>query len=290
MKATIVIINYNDRRRVQRAILSALNQTWQDVEVIVVDDGSDSETRKVYEQYKSRIKLLQLERTDATARTPSRARNAGIEAAAGKYISFLDSDNYIEPEFIESLIKLDSDVAVCNWRIVGKQLHDAILNRYWRLDVWTQKDNAGLLSEYLQKTQLDHQALLIRLEYLKTIGLYDSRLPRSQDCDLIVRLMLGGGVWKHHEKILFNFEKHEDDQMKSVASIHGKTLWTLKNNLNITWLCNTMSRSPYLFASVMRGIKDFTENAEWKADYDKSEFKEFLKQHAEILSGERQEK
>jgi len=58
MKVSIVIINYNDKLRIDRAINSALNQTYRYKEVIVVDDGSDNETRDIYKKYKNEIKLV----------------------------------------------------------------------------------------------------------------------------------------------------------------------------------------------------------------------------------------
>ena len=278
---SIIVINYNDKVRIKRAINSALNQSYSNKEIIVVDDGSDKATRKIYNDFPG-VKLIQLERTDKTARTPSRARNAGAKEAKGEFIYFLDSDNYIESSFIEDLRKCNKDVAYCNWEIVGKQTYKVDIEKVW-------DKGTSIIENYLKHTHLDHQCILIKRSYFDKVGHYDTRLPRSQDCDLLVRLMLGDGEWEHVEKKLFTFEKHEEDQMKTVASIHGKTLWTLKNNINYTWLIGMCSQSPYYLASFLKGVKDFTESKEWKEEYDKSQFKEFLISHNEILTGERSE-
>ena len=278
---SIIIINYNDKKRIRRAINSALNQTYNDIEVIMVDDGSDKETREIYKEF-SAIKVVQLERDDLQARTPSRARNAGIEASKGDYICVLDSDNYFASTYIEDLVKLNADVAYCNWEIVGKQEYKVNIEQVW-------DQGKSILENYLKHTHLDHQCILIKREYLDKCGHYDERLPRSQDCDLLVRLMLNDGKWAHCSKKLFTFEKHEDDQMKTIASLYGKTLWTLKNNINYTWLMGICSQSPYYLASFIKGIKDFTENKEWKEEFNNSQFKEMLLSHNEILTGEKQE-
>jgi glycosyltransferase involved in cell wall biosynthesis len=285
-KISIVCINYNDKLRVKRAIDSALNQTHKDVEVIVVDDGSDEATRKLYEPYSGMIKLVQLERDDDTARTPSRARNAGIKEAQGEYICFLDSDNYYAPGFVAELHKLSKDVAFCNWQIVGKQDYKVNIERVWDFNKISSQENMGVLENYLKHTHLDHQCLLIKKSYLDTVGHYDERLPRSQDCDLIVRLILGGGFWAFTPKNLFTFEKHEDDQMKTVASIHGKALWSLKNNVNINWLSNMAMQSPYYLLSLVQAIEDFKTKPEWAEEYNKSDFKKFIEHHSQVLSGE----
>jgi len=277
---SIIIINYNDKIRIQRAIESAINQTWQDKEVIVVDDGSDFETREIYKNYD--IKLIQLERDDYSKRTPSRARNEGIKVAKGERICFLDSDNYYEKTFIEDLIKYDKDVVFCNWEITGLQNYKVNIEKVWNFKLPT-------LQNYLMYQHLDHQCLLIKKEYLDKVGFYDERLPRSQDCDMIVRLILAGGEFIHVPKKLFVFEKHESDQMKTIASIYGKTLWTLKNNINIQWLLGLLN-DPLLILSFHRAINHFCSSKEWQEDYKKSEFKKLLQSHREILLTELKEK
>ena len=288
-KVSIIVINYNDKQRVIRAIDSALNQTWQNKEIIIVDDGSDAETRLLYKKYTDieQVKLIQLERDDITARTPSRARNEGAKVATGEYICFLDSDNYYDKCFVEELIKPGVDVSFCDWEIVGKDSYNVEIAKVWKQD-------ADILNNYLMFTHLDHQCLLIRRELiykLNSNGLpYDERLPRSQDCDLIVGLMLFTKQWKHVDKKLFTFEKHENDQMKQYASIHGKTLWTLKRGLNIQWLSGIIAKDAGLMLSFYQAIKDFTESEAWKDVYNSSEFKQFHDQHSAILLGERTEK
>ena len=286
-RVSIVVINYNDKIRVQRAIDSALNQSYKNTEVIVVDDGSNEETRAMYKKYDDEIRLIQLEREDNTARTPSGARNAGFLECSGKYVMFLDSDNYIHSDFVKECMKTGSDVAFVNWEIVGREPYKVEIEK-----VWNQK--VGVMQNYLQYTHLDHQCMLVKKELLGKLnpnGLpYDVRLPRSQDCDFIIGLMLLTEDWKHIPINLFTFEKHEVDQMKQYASIHGKTLWTLKRGLNIQWLAGIISRDSMLMLSFYQAINDFMNKEEWAEDYKKSEFKLYFEQFSSILSGERKEK
>ena len=282
MKASIVIINYNDKIRVDRAINSALNQTYRYKEVIVVDDGSDDETRKIYDRFKDKITLVQLERKSKTERNPSRARNAGIEVATGSYICFLDSDNYYSKDFIAELMKYESDVMYCDWSIIGLDKYSAVIKNVWDME-------KPILENYLKYTHLDHQCLLIKKELLDKVGNYDERLPRSQDCDMIVRLMLASDKWHYINKSLFFFEKHEEDQTKSIASIYGKTLWTLKNNLNFMWLSDIIRRSPYYLLAFQRAVEDFRGKEIWKDDRLRSEFIKFYGDFENKLKGEQEE-
>jgi glycosyltransferase involved in cell wall biosynthesis len=288
MKASIIIINYNDKIRVGRAIESAINQTYKDTEVVVVDDGSDNETKEIYKRYEGKIKFVEVLRTDKNARTPSYARNCGFNASSGDYISFLDSDNYYSSDFVEKMIKNHYDVAMCNWEIIGKQQYKVNIENVW-------KHNQDDLRNYLQFTHLDHQCLMVKREVLKgicdndEITLYDSRLPRSQDCDLIVRLMLNGNRFKLVPDNLFTFEKHEDDQMKTIASIHGKTLWTLKNSINIAWLAPMLNSMP-LALSYVKAIQEFRTSPKWKKEYESNGFKDVDMDHDRLLKDERSEK
>lgn len=279
MKVSLVVINYNDTLRIGRSIESCLNQTYKDIEVIVVDDGSNEETRNEYERYNGKIKLVQLERTDKKERNPSRPRNAGIDIASGEYIAFLDSDNYFSSDFVELMMKDIKDVSFCDWEIFGKQNYKAYINKVWN-------EKKDVLTNYLTSTHLDHQCIIVKTSIVKEIGKYDERLARSQDCDFLVRIMNNTSRWNYVSKILFHFEKHEDDQMKTIASIYGKTLWFLKNNLNITILMNGYVRDYNTGLSVAKAMNDFATSDIWSIDFDKSEYKKQLINHDTILDKE----
>lgn len=278
-KISLIIINYNDDVRIGRAIDCCLEQTYKDVEVIVVDDGSNEKTRKEYLRYGDKIKLVQLERKDAHERNPSRPRNKGIEIATGEYIAFLDSDNFWSRDFCECMLKDIKDVAFCDWEIFGKQSYKVNIEKVWDF----KKD---VMTNYISSTHLDHQCIVVKTDIVKEIGCYDERLARSQDCDFLIRLMKRCNNWNYIDKFLFHFEKHEEDQMKTVASIYGKTLWFLKNDLNIAVLMNGYARDYNTALSVHRAIYDFENSPIWEKDYNKSEFKKQYFIHEDILNKE----
>lgn len=88
MKISVVIPAYNSEKRIGRAIESVLKQTRQADEIIVVDDGSTDKTAQVVRSYGDKVCLIQQENAGVSA-----ARNAGINAAVGGWIAFLDSDD-----------------------------------------------------------------------------------------------------------------------------------------------------------------------------------------------------
>lgn len=96
---TILINNYNYGRFLNQAIDSALNQTYQDVEVLVVDDGSTDESRSIISSYGNRIvSILKENRGQASA------FNAGFAASRGEIICMLDADDFFYPDKVERVV------------------------------------------------------------------------------------------------------------------------------------------------------------------------------------------
>jgi glycosyltransferase involved in cell wall biosynthesis len=101
---SVIIPTYNRASFLPAAIESVLTQSFQNIEVIVVDDGSTDDTKTAVEQYKERIRYIH---TDHGG--PSHARNVGMKAATGKYIAFLDSDDTYQPYKLETQVSFMED-------------------------------------------------------------------------------------------------------------------------------------------------------------------------------------
>ncbi len=100
---SVVIPIYNVEKYLRECVDSVLAQTYTDLEIILVDDGSPDNCGKICDEYAAkdrRVKVIHKENGGQ-----SDARNAGIDAAHGEYIFFVDSDDYIEREAVEELIK-----------------------------------------------------------------------------------------------------------------------------------------------------------------------------------------
>ena len=96
-KVSVIIPTYNRAYLISRAINSVLNQTYQDFEIIIVDDGSTDNTEEVIKEFQEkdeRIKYIRHKNNKGEAA----ARNTGIKAAKNEYISFQDSDDESFPQ------------------------------------------------------------------------------------------------------------------------------------------------------------------------------------------------
>lgn len=116
---SVIIPCYNVEKYVGKCMESVLSQTYNNIEVIAVDDGSTDGTSTILEKYSAdnRVKIIKQRNLGVSA-----ARNAGIEAASGKFIAFVDSDDFLELEMYEQLClaleEQDADMAVCNYNLV----------------------------------------------------------------------------------------------------------------------------------------------------------------------------
>ena len=113
---------YNVEKYLRKCLDSILNQTFQDFEIICVDDGSSDKSLEILEEYaKKDSRFVILKEIHLGA---GEARNRGLELAKGKYIQFLDSDDYFEPDMLEELYnraeKYQADLTVCSARKVDK--------------------------------------------------------------------------------------------------------------------------------------------------------------------------
>lgn len=120
---SVIVPVYKVEKYLRKCLDSVCGQTWNKLEIILVDDGSPDGCGAICDEYAekdSRVKVIHKENGGL-----SDARNAGLEAAAGRYIGFVDSDDYIKPEMYESMLHKmkneDVDLVVCGVLNVDEQ-------------------------------------------------------------------------------------------------------------------------------------------------------------------------
>lgn len=116
---SVIVPIYNVEKYLPRCVESIINQEYKNLEIILVNDGSPDSCPQICDEYAkkdNRIKVIHKENGGL-----SDARNAGMEIATGEYISFIDSDDWVEADFISELykgIKSGADIAECATRLV----------------------------------------------------------------------------------------------------------------------------------------------------------------------------
>jgi len=121
LKVSIVLPVYNVEKYLDRCINSIINQSYKNLELIIVNDGSTDASKYICDYYKNkdtRIKVIDQDNSGVSA-----ARNSGIELASGEYIQFVDADDYLEKQMTEKLIssiKMDTQLVICGYKTISR--------------------------------------------------------------------------------------------------------------------------------------------------------------------------
>ena len=122
-KISVIVAVYNTEKYLDRCIESLLNQTYKNIELVIVEDCSTDSSRKLLKKYKGNknIKVFY----NRENRGLSYSRNYGLKKSTGDFIGYIDSDDYVEPDYYEKLMSSikdnKSDIAICDIKLVDEQ-------------------------------------------------------------------------------------------------------------------------------------------------------------------------
>lgn len=191
-KVSIIIPVYNGADYLDKAIQSALSQSYQDVEIIVVNDGSTDggTTAKIARSYGDKIRYIEKENGGVSS-----ALNCGIEAMTGEYFSWLSHDDEYRNEKIEKQVvallefKNDRVIALCDTEFIDEQ--SKVLDKAWGTPSSGVYNNEQALL-LMNKKSLSGISLLIPKAAFLECGGFDTTLRFTQDADMWKRIFLNG--------------------------------------------------------------------------------------------------
>lgn len=129
-KISIIVSCYNTAKYVEKCLDSLLNQTYKNIEIILIDDASTDDTLKILKKYAKNntcIKLFENKPNKGLAYS----RNLGLKNATGEFIGFIDSDDYIAPNYYENLIttllKENADLAICDIKLIYENGNEEVV-------------------------------------------------------------------------------------------------------------------------------------------------------------------
>lgn len=145
-KVTIILPAYNAEKTIKTAIQSVLNQTYENIELIIINNGSKDSTEAIIEKYKQensdKINYIYTEIANV-----SNARNIGIDNAKGKYLTFIDADDEFETQFIENMLAnittTNSELVTCAYRTIHNK-------KIWDLKEYKEIENTNDIKKYLE--------------------------------------------------------------------------------------------------------------------------------------------
>jgi len=188
---TVIIPVFNCEKYIRDSVDSALNQTYSNIEVIAVDDGSSDGSHHILQTYGDRISIISQKNLGAAV-----ARNAGIAASTGKYVAFLDSDDFWFPEKIEAQVKYLEDhpevkMVFCGWlewpysRNKGSPQPRRVAQ--YDLQAIQQELSGDLYKELLLECVVHTSTVVMNIELTHDIGGFDPEFRKGQDYDYWLR-------------------------------------------------------------------------------------------------------
>lgn len=214
---SIIIPVYNGENYVKEAIDSALAQTYKNIEILVINDGSKDKTEKICKSYNKKIRYIKKENGGVAS-----ALNLGIKEANGEYISWLSHDDLYEPNKIlcelEHIKKSNDKMTIvsCNYDFInekGKKLYKNEVSP----ELLDQKN--GL--EHVFNYTINGCALLINKKYFEKYGYFDEKLYTTQDFDMWFRIFRENELLFINEYLVHS-RVHNKQGSKALINYHVK--------------------------------------------------------------------
>jgi len=232
VKVSVLIPAYNEEKYIADALKSVLNQDFEDVEIIVINDGSEDRTKEIIESIKDkRIKLINLKKNKGRAG----ALNEGIKYVRGKYVAFLDADDIMtedrlkkQVEFLDNnpnismvygdmIIIKDKKKEVIKGIKFGKNPKDILVEASKRKDlgeIWPYK-----LLDYKNKGRfIPGGAVMVRGVIFEKVK-FDENLRNSEDYDLWFQIIGKGFKIAKINFICFYYRKHKGQKSSNLVKM-----------------------------------------------------------------------
>ena len=219
---SVIIPTFNRKPLLFNAIDSVLTQTYQNIELIIIDDGSSDKTIDQLKEYKSKIKVHRQINKGISA-----ARNKGLKISKNDWVAFLDSDDRWEPE------KLEKQVNYLKQNPKHKFCHtDEIwIKNTVRVNPRNKHKKYGgyIFDKCLDICCISPSSVLIHKSIFKKIGLFDENLPVCEDYDLWLRISAEFPILFLNEKLTIKFGGHSNQLSKKFWGMDRFRVRALEN-------------------------------------------------------------
>jgi glycosyltransferase involved in cell wall biosynthesis len=252
---SIIIPTYNRAKMIVKTLDSVFAQTYQNFEVIVVDDGSTDDTIQSLNEYKQSItrndivfKILTQENAGAPA-----ARNHGLKNASGEYVVFFDSDDIMLLNRIKVqmgiMVKENSDCCACGFIINNDQIE------YQPNLIKGKNALYSFISNILSGST---QSWIFKKNLILQIGGYDESLSCRQDFDIVFRVLLTNPRVSITNQVLSVFIDHDDEKriMKTIKDNNKGYNSIIKYHSKIIEYCVRYEKRKLLFFSLINYSAD----------------------------------
>ncbi|WLD94956.1 glycosyltransferase [Alkalihalobacillus sp. AL-G] len=228
-----VIIPFYNCSFVHEAIESVLNQTYKNIEIIVIDDGSKINTERL-KPYMNKVSYFYQENGGTAS-----ALNQGIKRSTGDFIAWLSSDDVFLPEKLEKqvdfMIKSNSDLVYTNFSLINAR--SEIIRENVGLIL---HDRVRFLKQLQKSCPINGSTILVKKEIIPQVGWFDSELKYTQDYDMWIRISAKFKVSVLDETVLhyrihdnMGSKRFTEDQWKEIKLVQEKYQGMLSRLIHI---------------------------------------------------------
>ena len=205
---SIVIPFYNtDPQQAETLVLSVLKQSYENLEIICINDGSTDNTPQLLEKFQKQDKRINLI-NQKNSGSAAGARNSGLQKATGEYVMFVDSDDEVDPKFVEKMLnkiqKESSDLVACGFkyhRLANESSVDIFTNK-----VATRNHNEDFLPYTIRLLGNDGRLYSVVNKIFRTDLIKKNQLKFDTSLDFGEDLIFVLNYLKHSERIAFVYE------------------------------------------------------------------------------------
>ena len=216
---SVIIPTYNRARYIAEAIHSVLDQSFHDLETVVVDDGSIDSTRDVVAHIRDpRLKYVYHQNQGSSA-----ARNTGIQISQGDYIAFLDSDDIYLPGRFDAQVEMLDRCPQTSLVASGHQLVDQAGNLLGQVRPWLNTP-ALTVSTLLFICPFLTCSVLVRRSFVELVGGFDLNLPFQEDWDLWLRMAGAGCQMRWVGQIVASYRMHSGNKERKAGPLRRRSI------------------------------------------------------------------
>lgn len=238
---SIILPVYNSEKYLKRCIDSIVNQTYQNLEIIIINDGSTDDSLSIIKEFIKQDKRIIL--IDKKNEGVSKARNIGIEKANGEYITFIDSDDWLEDNAIEILYneleKNKVDVIRGNYYRNTTELKNDFSGNLYRMEnqIYSSKDIKEFVIDHFLLSKESHlnlvMLLLIKKEIIKNIR-FDESLYFMEDVIFHLEVFLNSEKIYLISKPIYHYYLNDESATKSYKKYTKNIFGVINANKKIS--------------------------------------------------------
>ena len=214
MKISIIIPAYNVSKYIKRCILSLLNQTYKNIEIIVVNDGSTDNTLDIVKNFN--VKIFD-QKNSGGASSP---RNTGIKNSTGDYITFVDGDDYVDKNYIEDIVKIikknSYDIIETPLLFEANLKNKSLLYTEYKLE---RKESHNFSNEYFNNELRYVIGVFYKREVIEDIY-FDENVRCYEDNMFNLKVKLKSKSYLLYPKCYYHYVQNYNSLSKSVSLKH----------------------------------------------------------------------